>query len=220
MVDAISSATTLQTNAAESSATLTENFDTFLTLLTAQLQNQDPLQPVDSTEFTNQLVQFSSVEQQIATNDALGDLIAITASSTAAGLSGYLGQDVIVDSATADLTNGQINWKAILPQGVESATASVQSSTGEIVYSETLSPAAGEQDFTWSGTTLSGTDRSDGTYSLVVRAETASGDTLTVPIQVKTRVTGVDLSGGSTSLNTQSGTFSFDRVLQLNQPTS
>lgn len=220
MVDAISTASTLQSNAAESSATLTENFDTFLTLLTAQLQNQDPLQPVDSTEFTNQLVQFSGVEQQIATNDALGDLIAITASSTAASLSGYLGQNVVVDSATAELQSGQINWKAILPEGVESAIASVQSETGQIVYSETLSPRAGEQDFSWSGTTIGGRDLTDGTYSLVVRAEDAAGEVLTVPIQVATTVNGVDLSGSTTSLSTTSGTFSFDKVLQLTQPTS
>ena len=68
MVDAVSSFVSNQTNVSNSSSQLAENFDTFLSLLTAQLQNQDPLEPVDSTQFTQQLVQFSGVEQQIQTN--------------------------------------------------------------------------------------------------------------------------------------------------------
>ena len=98
MVDAVSTLSNIQSQNATSSATLAENFETFLTLLTAQLQNQDPLEPVDSTEFTNQLVQFAGVEQQIQTNQNIADLISITASSTAAGLSNYLGKSIEIDS--------------------------------------------------------------------------------------------------------------------------
>lgn len=114
MVDAVTTAANIQTRASSSSASLAQNFDTFLTLLTAQLQNQDPLEPVDSTEFTNQLVQFSGVEQQIETNKNIAELITLTANSQAASLAGYLGQTVEVNSLAASLGSEGIEWMEML----------------------------------------------------------------------------------------------------------
>ena len=216
MVDAISSASSLQTNAAKSSATLSDNFDTFLTLLTAQLQNQDPLEPVDSTEFTNQLVQFSGVEQQIQTNSALGDLIRLTTSSTAAGLAGYLGKSVEIDSPTAELSGDGIEWLYNLPEGVEKAVMSVQSEDGRIVYSKDVSSTdAGEYTFNWDGELSSCNIAESGEFKLIVRAENANEQAFTVSPRVRTTVNGVDLSSGSTSLTTSSGVFDFANVLRL-----
>ncbi|HZZ11369.1 MAG TPA: flagellar hook capping FlgD N-terminal domain-containing protein, partial [Paraburkholderia sp.] len=73
---------------------LAGNFDTFLTLLTTQLQNQDPLSPMDSTQFTQQLVAFSGVEQQINTNNNLQSLIALNQSQQAASAVSYIGHSV------------------------------------------------------------------------------------------------------------------------------
>lgn len=216
MVDSVASAASLQAGAASSKAKLTDNFDTFLTLLTAQLQNQDPLEPVDSTEFTNQLVQFSGVEQQIETNSALADLINITATSTAASLSGYLGKTVELQSATANMSETGIDWLYTLPDGVESVTLSVQSEDGNIVYSKDVpAPKAGENTFSWDGTLNNGKSVSSGTYSLNIGAVDGNEAPVSVAPRIRTVVSGVDLSSGTTALDTAAGVFDFSSVLRL-----
>lgn len=216
MVDSVAAASDVQTNATNSKAKLTDNFDTFLTLLTAQLQNQDPLQPVDSTEFTNQLVQFSGVEQQIETNSALADLISITAASTAASLSGYLGKTIEVQSATADLTENGINWLYELPDDAESVILSVKSENGSIVYTETIpATAAGDYEFNWDGKLTNGNSVTSGTYSLLVGATDKNSEPLSVAPRLRTNVSGIDLSTGTTSLTTDAGVFDFSDVLRL-----
>ncbi len=216
MVDAVSAAMNLQNSAANSRASLTNNFDTFLTLLTAQLQNQDPLAPVDSTEFTNQLVQFSGVEQQIETNTALSNLIAITASSTAASMSGYLGQTVEVYSATGELSENGIDWLYDLPEGVKSVTISIKDDAGAIVYSETVdAPTIGKNEFSWDGTLENGTVLEDGTYSLLIGATDGNDQEVSVAPTLRTKVSGIDLSSGSAALATDAGVFYFSSILRL-----
>ena len=205
----------LKCEAAESASSLAQNFDTFLTLLTAQLQNQDPLKPVDSTEFTNQLVQFSGVEQQIETNKSLGDLISLTASSTAAGLAGYLGKTVEIDSREAELGQDGINWLYEMPKDTANASLAIQSEAGKIVYSEDIDTVSGAKTFTWNGKQLSGADLESGKYSLIVRAEDSAGEALDVPVRVRAEVSGVDLSTGTTSISTGAGLFGFEQVLRL-----
>src|SRR5215213_9555272 len=98
------------TNATRSESQLAANFDTFLLLLTAQLKNQDPLEPMDSNQFTQQLVQFSQVEQQIHSNKNLESLISLTKASGAADAVSYLGKTLTVTDGNAALMNGQANW--------------------------------------------------------------------------------------------------------------
>jgi len=218
MVDAVSQAATFQSKANSSSARLAENFDTFLSLLTAQLQNQDPLEPVDSSEFTNQLVQFSGVEQQIQTNSAIAELITVTASSTAASLSSYLGKAIEVNSISADLQGESIDWIYEMPADVEKAKLSIQDiKTGEIVYSEDMSNKRGRFDFSWDGEQTSGDDLTSGSYALVIRAENAEGDAVNVPVRVKAHVDGIDLSSGRTMLSTNAGLFDFASVLSVTE---
>ncbi|MAK61268.1 MAG: flagellar hook capping protein [Ponticaulis sp.] len=215
MVDAVSTLSNIQNQNTTSSATLAENFETFLTLLTAQLQNQDPLEPVDSTEFTNQLVQFAGVEQQIQTNQNIADLISITASSTAAGLASYLGKSIEIDSLSADLGADGITWQYDMPEGIDEARLAIQSSDGQIVWSEDIGETAGKSTYDWSGEALSGDDLTSGNYSLIIQAVDGQGETQNVPVRVLSRVTGVDLSNGSTSLSTPNGVFDFNQILRL-----
>lgn len=218
MVNAVSTVNNIQANAATSSKSLSDNFDTFITLLTAQLQNQDPLEPVDSTEFTNQLVQFSSVEQQIQTNKSLADLITLTSNSAAAGLSGYLGKTVEVQSAIADMSESGIDWRYELPSGVESVILSVQAENGRVVYSEEV-PAteAGEHTFKWDGKLSNGQSVDEGRFALLIGATDSNGAAVSVAPRVRATVTGIDLSSGSTALTTNSGIFDFVSVLSLSQ---
>ena len=122
---------------AQSAASLSSNFDTFLTILTAQIQNQDPLEPMDSTQFTDQLVQFSGVEQQIRVNTQLETLISATNSGAGASLSGYLGQEAEIDSAGAQFTGEPVKWRYELPSDASSTTVTVTDAAGKVLYSKT-----------------------------------------------------------------------------------
>ncbi|MAI89789.1 flagellar hook capping FlgD N-terminal domain-containing protein [Ponticaulis sp.] len=215
MVDVISTVNAITKETTTASQTLSDNFDTFLNLLTAQLQNQDPLEPVDSSEFTNQLVQFSGVEQQIQTNQNLADLIELTSSSTLAGLSGYLGQSVEIDSLVAELGDEGIEWLYTLPDDTQAVTISVQDENGNTIYTEKVSATPGEGSFQWDGEVTSGSERTDGLYYISIQATDSDGTALDVPVRVHSTVTGIDLSADATAVSTGSGTFYFDQVVRL-----
>ena len=106
---------------------LSDNYDTFIVLLTAQLQNQDPLAPMDSTQFTQQLVQFSQVEQQIRTNEQLEGLVGQYQAASAGAALSYLGKDAIIEANETYLANGTANWAYNLPANAETLTVHVLS---------------------------------------------------------------------------------------------
>ena len=115
-------------------STIAGNFQTFLTLLTTQLKNQDPLSPLDTNQFTSQLVQFAQVEQQLKANTELTTLVSLqqTAQNTAA--LGFVGQKVDVDGNTSALTNGSATWQMTVPKP-GTATITIKSATGQQVFS-------------------------------------------------------------------------------------
>ena len=217
MVDSITATSTATLSSAESSsAALVENFDMFLSLLTAQLQNQDPLSPVDSEKFTEQLVQFSGVEQQIATNQSLEDLISLTRSSTAASLSGYIGRNVDVQSATAELSADGVSWYYELPAGIDDVNVTVKDGSGNTVYTRTgLDSSVGEHQFQWNGERDNGQTATSGEYTLYIGASDDNDNGVAVSPNLRTVVSGVDLSTGGTSLTTPAGVFDFAEVLRL-----
>src|ERR1044072_7371710 len=91
-------------------ATMAKNFDSFLTLLTTQLKNQNPLEPLDTNQFTQQLVQFTQVEQQMKMNTQLASLISIEQMAQSTAAMAYLGSTATVDGSTAKLENGKAGW--------------------------------------------------------------------------------------------------------------
>ncbi|MEH6728682.1 MAG: flagellar hook capping FlgD N-terminal domain-containing protein, partial [Hyphomicrobiales bacterium] len=107
----ISALTTNSSAVSTDQSELIQNYDQFLQILTAQLQNQSPLEPMDANAFTDQLVQFSSVEQAIKTNDSLQSLIALSASNEATSMVGYLGQHITAEGAATTLQNGSATWQ-------------------------------------------------------------------------------------------------------------
>src|ERR1700741_426974 len=140
---AASAATSTASQAADASKSLSSNFDTFLTLLTTQLQNQDPLQPMDSNQFTQQLVQFSQVEQQINSNKNLESLIALSKARSATDAVSYLGKTLTLTDGTAALMDGHANWAYSLENSASSATLYVKNMHGDVVYSEPAETADG-----------------------------------------------------------------------------
>ena len=117
-------------------ATLAGNFQTFLTLLTTQLQNQNPLEPLDTNQFTQQLVQFASVEQQLKTNDQLTSLVALQQTAQSTQALTFVGKTAVVDGSTATMTSATASWKLGIPTN-SNVTISIASSTGQNVFSGT-----------------------------------------------------------------------------------
>ncbi|MBL8536835.1 MAG: flagellar hook capping protein [Hyphomonadaceae bacterium] len=192
---------------------LSDNYDTFLVLLTSQLQNQDPLAPMDSTQFTQQLVQFSQVEQQIRTNEQLEGLVSHYQAASAGSALSYLGRDAIIESNQTYLANGQANWAYRLPQSAESITVKVRDAAGRTVFSTTAAPrTAGEHLFAWDGTTSSGGTAPDGVYSISVEALNESETAITPTITVRETIMGVDFSGAEPVVITPSGTRGLDKI--------
>ncbi|HUO88856.1 MAG TPA: flagellar hook assembly protein FlgD [Rhizomicrobium sp.] len=179
---------------------LSSNFDTFLQLLTTQLQNQDPLSPMDSNQFTQQLVEFSQVEQQINTNDNLKTLIAQGANQTGAYAVSYLGKAVTVTNGNAALVNGQATWTYNLDATSAQTILTVTDANGQTVFSGPGETAAGTHRFTWDGAGSNGTTLPDGAYKLTVSAAAGDGSTVQSEVASSGVVTQVDMTGSAPQL--------------------
>ena len=211
------------TNAAGSAAagnaartSVSDTFDTFLTLLTTQLQYQDPVDPLNTDEFTNQLVQFSQVEQQIASNDKLDALLGqagFNQISFAASLTGkaaeFRGSELSFDGATALAFGYQ------MPAGADGATVHIRDARGALIYSAVADTSVGRHAFTWSGETLHGSSAPAGAYNIQVSAQDADGEPVTVETSVTRMVTGVDLSGSGILVETADGAFDMNDIIAI-----
>jgi flagellar basal-body rod modification protein FlgD len=175
------------------------NFDTFLSLLTTQLQNQNPLDPLDTNQFTQQLVQFSSVEQQLKSNDFLSTLVQATQNSQNNAAVSYIGKTVTSTGVDSDLKNGAATWSFNLPQAAN-VTVVIKDANGNQVYSETGKLGQGQGQFNWDGTQTDGTTAPDGTYSIGITAKASDGSYVSASTESTGVVSGVDLSGSEPSL--------------------
>jgi len=197
----IDTSQTLNGGQSQAAQQLAGNFDTFLTLLTTQLQNQDPLSPMDSNQFTQQLVMFSQVEQQINTNDNLQSLIALDLSQTANSAVNYIGRSVVMTNGEGSLqTNSDdgtssCDWTYNLASASAGTTLTVKDASGKVVYTTSGSTSAGNNDFTWDGKDSNGTQLPDGKYTLSVSATGTDGSAITSTIASKAIVTAVDMAG-------------------------
>lgn len=177
---------------------LAQSFDTFLSLLTTQLKNQDPLSPEDSTQFTQQLVAMTGVEQQLASNDLLKQLVTNTNASVA-GAVGLIGKQVGSDSADAQLTSGKAVWNYNLPTDASDVKLEVLDSNGNVVRTVAPDPSAnnaGDHNFTWDGVSDLGKSQSDGVYTLRITAKDGSGTAINATTQVSGVVSGVEELNG------------------------
>lgn len=205
-------------SATSGSAQLTESFDTFLTLLTTQMKNQDPLSPMDSTQFTQQLVQMTGVEQQLQTNDLLKQLVGNTSSGISAAVS-LIGKDVRAVSDTASLSGGKASWTYNLGSAAADTKIEVLDSKGNVVHAEEASDnAIGDHTFTWDGKGPTGAKLADGTYTLRITAVDANGAAVTATNYVDGVVTAVEQDNGSTLLTINGGQVDWTKVTSITQP--
>ena len=179
---------------------LSGNFDTFLKLLTTQLQNQDPMSPMDSNQFTQQLVEFSQVEQQIGTNTNLQSLISLNQAQANTSAMSYLGKSVVLTNGEQALSSGTANWTYGLNNDATSTTLTVTNANGKVVYSGKGETAAGTHAFTWNGQDNNGNKLADGTYTLSATSVASDGSAVTTSVASKGVVSGIDTSGKSPQL--------------------
>jgi len=179
---------------------LAGNFSTFLTLLTTQLKNQDPTSPMDSNEFTQQLVEYSQVEQQINTNTNLQSLITQGTTNASAVTTSYLGKNVSVTNGNASLSDGAATWTYNLGTASATTQLTVTNSAGQTVYTGSGNTTAGNNTFNWNGEDNNGNQLNNGTYKLAVTATDQSGATITTSVASAGTVSQIDLTGSSPML--------------------
>jgi flagellar basal-body rod modification protein FlgD len=199
-----------------SSQQIAGNFDQFLQILTTQLQNQDPLSPMDPNSFTQELVQFASVEQQIDTNTNMQSLIALQQATT--DLSGLqlVGSTVTVSGNSATLaSNSPATWSLTSPSAA-TAQITITNSSGQTVYTGTTALTSGTQNYTWNGQGSNGVTWPAGTYSLAVNATGANGQAVAVSTQTQGLVTAVNTTANPPTLTVGGNSVPISNVESIN----
>lgn len=174
---------------------IADNFDAFLLLLTTQLKNQSPLEPLNANEFTQQLVQFASVEQQIKSNTALEALVATSRAANIATAASFVGMRVQASGETAQLVDGKAEWTLDVPRAATRAVVEIRDQNGNVVATNSGSLDAGRQIFTWDGMTSTGLFAPPGPYTMRVTAFDGTGAQVPVSTEIDGVVDSLDLSG-------------------------
>jgi flagellar basal-body rod modification protein FlgD len=198
---------------------LADNFNTFLALLTTQLKNQDPTSPLDSNQFTQQLVQMTGVEQQLNANTLLKQVVSNTSGGISTAVT-LIGKNVKAVSDGASLSNGQAQWTYNLSAAPADLKVEVLDANGTIVHAEAPGNLkAGDHAFTWNGKNLAGTQLPNGgAYTLRVTAKDSAGATIASTNYVQGIVTGVTQANGSTSITVNGGPVDWTKVVSVEQP--
>ena len=200
---------------ATSGSTLAGNFQTFLQMLTTQLQNQNPLDPLDTNQFTQQLVQFATVEQQLKTNDQLASLIALQQTTQASQALTFVGKNAVVDGSTAALSNSKATWVLDVPS-TGTMNVNITNSSGQTVFSGNYSVTTGkDQPFNWNGQSNDGSLLADGKYTLHATMPDSSGTAMSINTQVQGVVDSVDLTQSPPLLSIGGQTYTIDQIRRV-----
>ncbi|MCJ2123627.1 flagellar hook assembly protein FlgD [Methylobacterium sp. J-077] len=199
-ISSVTNTSSTSSNSSGASANATEiagNFTQFLTLLTTQLKNQNPLDPMDTNQFTQQLVQFAGVEQQLKSNDRLDSILAASQSASSASATSYIGKTITADGSASQLSKGSASWTLTPARAASKAVVTILDSKNNVVATQTTSLTAGSQTYSWNGKTSAGLTAPDGTYSIKVSASDATGTNVSVDTSLNGTVDSVDLSGSA-----------------------
>lgn len=194
---------------------LAKDLDSFLTLLTSQLKNQDPLSPMDSTEFTNQLVQFAQVEQQINSNESLTSLITLSQQNIVTNAVNYIGKTVEAQSEKVPLQDGHAKMAYGVSEDAASVAIVIRNVSGEIVYSAAGDKSSGVHAFEWDGKDAYGVQQPDGTYTMQVTALSKTNDAVDTYTTAFGKVTGITTKDGQTLLVMDKIGVGLDKVLSI-----
>lgn len=211
--------TTSSSSSSSAQATLSQNYTTFIKLLTSQLQNQDPLNPTDTSQFTQQLVQYSQVEQQIDTNSKLDTLISQGSNSGLSNVVGYIGKDAELNGNQLSVTNGVGEFSYTLSKPATNVSIQITDANGNVVRNATGGLSTGKQVISWDGKDDSGNQLNDGTYTFKITATDQQGNNITSTSTGFAQITGVSTaSDGSIQYASGSLTFANSSILSLSAP--
>jgi flagellar basal-body rod modification protein FlgD len=215
-VSAITSNSAFGSSAASSSSS-TSSLDTtqFLSLLVTELQNQNPLDPTDTSEFMGQMMSYASYNQQVDMNNTLTSVLSSMNSMLASNAVGFVGRNVEAYGDTAMLQNGQASWGYSLNSSATNVTLTVKDADGNTVYQTAGDTSSGKHTFTWDGTTSSGSKAPDGAYTVEVSATDSSGSSVYGYTTVSGTVTGVDSTSGTNMLMIGDAEVAFDDVIKV-----
>jgi len=206
------------TQAAQAKSKLDDDLNKFLTLLVTQLQNQDPLDPMDATEFTSQLVQFASVEQQIYQNTNLEKLLNLQETSQISSMVNFIGNKVEFLGQKMPLENGAAEFSYVLPLGVKETTVNIANSDGINVFFADADTEVGKHTIAWDGVDKNGVQQPDGYYTILVSGKDSSGNLVEVEHLVTGNVSGAGVDDGVVKLFIGNGlNIEQDKVLSIKQ---
>ena len=206
------------TTSSTATAGIADNFQTFLTLLTTQLQNQNPLDPLDTNQFTQQLVQFAGVEQQLKSNDQLKSLVDIEKSAQATQALVYVGNTVAVDGSKAQFDKSA-TWNFQSDKDT-TATITITNSTGQTAYSGSYALKQGGSSFVWDGKGNDGVQWPAGSYKLTATAKDSSGNDVAIATETQGVVDSVDLTATPALLSIGGQTYTTDQIKRVLRPSS
>jgi len=197
------------------SSQIAGNFQSFLTLLTTQLQNQNPLDPLDTNQFTQQLVEFAGVQQQLNTNDSLATLVSLQQTAQSTQALGFVGKTAVVNGSTAALTTAPRPGSSAFPPIRPSASAS-PAAPGK-PSSPAATPSAPATTSPSSGTdrVADGTQLPDGNYTMTATAKDASNNTVAVSTQIQGVVSSVDLTQSPPLLTIGGQTYTVNQIQSI-----
>lgn len=199
--------------------TIAQNFDTFLQLLTTQLKNQNPLDPLDTNAFTQQLVQFTGVEQQLKTNEFLEAMMTSTQTANNSQAVSYVGKIVTASGTKTEMVDSAASWHFAV--GVKAdIIATVRDANGNVVYTKAGTVNQGESVFTWDGIGNDGKQRADGSYTVSIEARDSSGKLVDVATEMTGEVTGVDFSGSEPVLIVGTSRVNLSAILSVRAKTA
>jgi flagellar basal-body rod modification protein FlgD len=204
--------------ASTSSTGIADNFQTFLTLLTTQLQNQNPLDPLDTNQFTQQLVQFAGVEQQLKSNEQLKALLALEKSAQSTNALIYVGNTVAVDGSTQQF-DGSATWN-LKAEKSTTATITITNSTGQTVYSGNFALNQGNASFVWDGKGNDGTQWPAGAYKLTATGKDSAGKDVGIATEIQGIVDSVDLTASPPLLSIGGQNYTTDQIRRVIRPTT
>lgn len=216
----ISSIATAQPGAATgntAAAKLADNFDNFLKLLTTQLRYQDPLSPLDSSEFVGQLVQFSQVEQSINTNKNLEKLLSLQQGNLISVGLGYIGRTVEAKGEISPLVDAKAEFSYTLNQNAAASTIAIANADGRVVFSSIGETSAGRHNFVWDGLDNNGDAVPDGVYRFVVSALNKNAEQIGTTTTTTAKVTGIENGENGLLLLFGDVKVSFEKIISVRE---
>lgn len=202
------------TGTGANSPEIASNFTEFLQLLTTQLKNQDPLSPLDTNQFTQQLVEFSQVEQQMKSNTQLSTLVSLEQTAQSTSALALVGATVVVNGATTPFDGTSANWSLNVTKPA-TASVTIADSTGQTAYSGTFAVNPGVQNFTWDGHGNDGRLWPAGSYTLTATGVDASGQSTAISTQVQAPVDSVDLSQNPPLLSIAGQNYTLNQIQKI-----